>query len=416
MGVKKIGYACLNLDIEGNYKTCRKKNLNEENIDDLVRNNLNILKKMAIYNEENNIEIYRISSDLIPFGSLILEEYSVIDKFKNEFNEIGEILKKSNQRFSVHPGQYTVLNSPREDVVNNSIEDLIYHYNILKALGGSSENKIVLHIGGKYQDKEKSMERFIDNLDKVPKYIKDVLIIENDHSIYDISDLLYISKKTGLPIVFDYFHHILNKPIDDKGLNYYIGEVEKTWTKKDGQMIFHYSQKGDKKIGSHSYSIAIEEFLRYKEKISYDYDLILEVKDKNRSALKVINTLENNKKNIEKEWARYKYLVLSKSQKSYKSIREYLKNEKVEGRIFYGYIEEALALDENIGEVINSYSHIWGYFKDRVDSGEKNKFEKLLLEYREEKIKKEKVLNYLIKILKKYPNNYLSKSYIFNYK
>ena len=358
MGVKKIGYACLNLDIEGNYKTCRKKNLNEENIYALVKNNLNILKRMARYNEENNIEIYRISSDLIPFGSLIFEEYSLIDKFKNEFEEIGKIFKESNQRFSMHPGQYTVLNSPREDVVNNSIDDLIYHYNILKALGGRSENKIVLHIGGKYQDKEKSMERFIDNLEKVPNYIKDILIIENDHSIYNISDLLYISEKTGLPIVFDYFHHILNKPPIDKGIDYYIGEVEKTWTKKDGRMIFHYSQRGDKKIGSHSYTICIEEFLRFYKEISYNYDLILEVKDKNRSALKVINTLENNRKNIEKEWARYKYLVLSKSQKIYKSIREYLKNEEIKGRIFYGYIEEALDLDENIGEVVNSYSHI----------------------------------------------------------
>lgn len=416
MSIKRIGYACLNLDIDGNYKTCRKKNLSKENIDNLVKNNLSVLKEMAIYNKKNNIKLYRISSDLVPFGSLILEDYCVIDTFQEELDEIKDIFEKTKQRFSMHPGQYTVINSPREEVVKNSVDDLIYHYNILKALGGDSKNKIVLHIGGRYDDKEKSIERFIENYNKLPDYLKDVLVIENDHSIYNIEDLLYISKKTNAPVIFDYFHHIINRPVEDKGIDYYIEKVEKTWLDKDGRMILHYSQQGrDKKIGSHSDTIYLDEFFNFSKEIRQDYDLMLEVKDKNRSAIKIENILNTSKKNLEKEWARYKYLILSKSQNIYKEIRQYLKEEKVEGKIFYKYIEEAMSLEENKGEVVNSYTHMWGYFKDKVDKTEREKFEKLINDYRSDKIEKEKILKHFTKLLNKYPNNYLEDSYILRF-
>src|SRR5699024_3617123 len=186
-----------------------------------------------------------------------------------------------------------------------------------------------------------------ENYNKLPEYLKDVLVIENDHSIYNIEDLLYISKKTNAPVIFDYFHHIINRPVEDKGIDYYIEKVKKTWLDKDGRMILHYSQQGrDKKIGSHSDTIYLDEFFNFSKEIRQDYDLMLEVKDKNRSAIKIENILNTSKKNLEKEWARYKYLILSKSQNIYKEIRQYLKEEKVEGKIFYRYIEEAMSLEE----------------------------------------------------------------------
>jgi UV DNA damage endonuclease len=54
-----------------------------------------------------------------------------------------------------------------------------------------------------------------------------------------------------------------------------------------------------------------------------DLDIMLEVKDKNLSALKCINTVTNRGMSaLESEWARYKYSVLEHSPVIYQSIRD----------------------------------------------------------------------------------------------
>ena len=60
----------------------------------------------------------------------------------------------------MHPGQYTVLNSPNPEVVERAILDLDYHTKLLSSLGGGQENKMILHIGGGYGDKSQAIERF----------------------------------------------------------------------------------------------------------------------------------------------------------------------------------------------------------------------------------------------------------------
>lgn len=59
----------------------------------------------------------RISSDTIPFAS---HEICTIDwakKFKKLFDKIGKKLNKNKFRVSMHPGQYTLLNSKKEITV-----------------------------------------------------------------------------------------------------------------------------------------------------------------------------------------------------------------------------------------------------------------------------------------------------------
>lgn len=57
-------------------------------------------------------------------------------------------------RVSMHPGQYTVLNSLKKDVVERAIKDLNYHAKVLDSLGVGESHKIVLHIGEVYNDKK----------------------------------------------------------------------------------------------------------------------------------------------------------------------------------------------------------------------------------------------------------------------
>ena len=108
---------------------------------------------------------------------------------------------------------------------------------------------------------------------------------------------------------------------------------------------------------------------------------MVEVKDKNLSALKCLNAivLHSNTipkiKNLENEWAKYKYLVLEHSPKIYNEIRQLLNNKSVYNIVnFYKLIDEALITPIEPGNAVNAALHIWGYFKDSTESQLKQKF------------------------------------------
>jgi UV DNA damage endonuclease len=119
-------------------------------------------------------------------------------------------------------------------------------------------------------------------------------------------------------------------------------------------------------------------------------DIMLEVKDKNLSALKCIHLTEQSKAvQLEAEWARYKYLVLSRSARAYQSIRELLKDKSAEAALeFYQIVETAMSLPQDPGAEVNAAQHVWGYISRASDkrvtgssaSGnpEKERFERLL--------------------------------------
>ncbi len=110
---------------------------------------------------------------------------------------MGNYVKKEGMRTSTHPGQYTVLNSNREDIVMRAIDDLEYHSKLLMGMGLDRSHKMVLHIGGAYGNKEKSIERFKDNFQRLSDDIKGRLIIENDDKVYNTTEVLEIAEDLG---------------------------------------------------------------------------------------------------------------------------------------------------------------------------------------------------------------------------
>lgn len=73
-------------------------------------------------------------------------------------------------------------------------------------------------------------------------------------------------------------------------------------------------------------------------------------------------------------------LSLATPKSSY-SIREYLKTEQPKIETAEAMIQEAKALDEDPGQVINAYEHVWGYFKKKAKCRRKNHFMRLLQDY-----------------------------------
>lgn len=414
-----IGYACLSVGVPNtNMKGCRIKNLSKEKLRELITHNLNSLENMINYNIENNIKLFRISSDIIPFGSRPENMLEWWDIFDNKFYNIGEKINANNIRVSMHPGQYTVLNSPNTDVVKKSILDLNYHARVLDKLGVGVDNKIILHIGGIYNDKKQAAKRFIENYKYLDIGVTNRLVLENDDKLYTIHDVLEIATSLNSPVVFDNLHNKINNCDKTKNDLYWISLCNETWKDRDGNQKIHYSQQNPcKKPGSHSQTIRINEFMDFYQIVkSKEIDIMLEVKDKNLSAIKCINCTTGDKmiKTLELEWSKYKYTILEKDPPSYVAIRRLLKNKAEYPSIeFYNLIENALEKDSSIGNSINAALHIWGYFKDIALDNEKDKFFHNIEMYKHSKLKISTIKNILWKLANKYQQSYLLDSYYF---
>ncbi len=293
----KVGYPCINLSLDCRAsRTFRLKSFSRDRFLETVRVNLNCLERMVDYNIENNLLFLRITSDLIPFASHKINQVDWRSEFSGRFEEIGKKINRAEMRITMHPGQYTVLNSNRRTVFKKAVEELTYHTEVLDLLGLDSSAKVNIHVGGVYENKNESMKRFVDRYRGLPEKIKKRLIIENDEKSYSVIDCLNISEKIDIPVTFDNLHHEINNK--DEKLEFLLRKVFKTWKRKDGLPIVHYSsQKPGERKGRHNEHIDLDHFKNFLKKMDkFDFDLILEIKDKERSAekaLKVIREIKN---------------------------------------------------------------------------------------------------------------------------
>jgi UV DNA damage endonuclease len=337
------------------------------------------LDNILDYNIQNGIRLFRISSDIIPFGSHSVNTLKWWGIFDDQLKGIGHKALSSGIRLSMHPGQYTVLNSPDPGVIERAVEDLRYHVRLMDAMGLGTEHKIILHIGGIYGDKSRAIERFIRQYRCLDENIRQRLVIENDERQYNIGDVLAIGESRGIPVVFDNLHHQVN-PDHTHAETEWIAACASTWKRSDGPQKLHYSQQRvGQRAGSHSATLDVEDFLQFYKRIPKpDVGIMVEVKDKNLSALKCMNAIAAPRiQRLEREWGRYKYLVLEHSPRAYQQIRQLLKDKSsYPVTDFYRLIDEALTTPVTPGNAVNAAQHVWGYFKDSSDEQARRGFEK----------------------------------------
>ncbi len=414
-----IGYACVTLGVYGTaMHTCTAKNADGETLRRITSQNLNALERVVDYNIDNGLLLYRISSDIIPFGSHPLNTQRWQEEFAGKLLDIGRKIRKSGMRVSMHPGQYTVINSPREEVVARALDDLTYHDALLSALGLDNRHKIVLHIGGVYENKVDATTRFKNAYSCLPESIKGRLILENDERCFSAEEVMDIADSLGAPAVFDILHHKINPSKEQRTIGEWIALFGNTWHDVDGRQKMHYAQQAQGgRPGAHSETIGLTDFLAFYHMIScLDVDIMLEVKDKNLSALKCGYSAQPEtmpKAGLQKEWARYKYDILSHSAQIYHQMTELMKQDaKTAVKEFYGLVEQAYTTMPTVGAQENAALHVWGYFKDQSTEKEKNEFFKRLAKA----VSNEDfsgVKSHLYRMAERYEMSYLLNAYYF---
>ena len=292
----KIGYPCINRGIGCSANsTLRLASYSEERLIQKVENNLNCLFKILQYNVQNSFFFFRISSDLVPFASHPVCTFDWASHFRRELRKIGRFIKEHNIRISMHPDQFVIINALKKDVVERSIKELEYHCTVLDKMGVDRTAKIQIHLGGVYGNKGSAMDRFITRYNSLSKPLKSRLVIENDDRSYSLEDCLAVHHKIGIPIIFDVFHHqCLN---NGETLRQGLELAMNTWTKADGiPMVDYSSQQRGQRPGSHAKTLNPAMFKKFLHKASgLDFDLMLEIKDKETSGLKALEILRSTR-------------------------------------------------------------------------------------------------------------------------
>ncbi|GAB4026212.1 UV DNA damage repair endonuclease UvsE [Spirosoma gilvum] len=238
-----VGYACINLSLQADKITTNrgmvKKTFAQRGIayaSELALKNVQDLLTIVDWNLKNGIQLFRISSDLFPWAS----EYRLANL--PDFPDIRATLEEVGSRpirLTMHPGPFNKL-AGEGGVLANTLVDLEYQSEIFDLMGltPSHWNKINIHVGGTYGDKTATLTRFAQNFQLLSENLRARLTVENDDrpSLYTVADLLSVHERTGIPIVFDYFHHSLNPGTQTEEEAFM--SAYSTW---DVRPVFHFS-------------------------------------------------------------------------------------------------------------------------------------------------------------------------------
>ncbi|MEA2485432.1 MAG: damage endonuclease [Actinomycetota bacterium] len=300
----KLGFAVKVLGREG----LRSHDTRRWQSDPDLGTSIGYLHRIFDYLEDIDVRMYRMASGIAPYASHPQHRHfrDQPTRFSKELRALGDRAREAGLRLSMHPGQYTVLNSHNEATVHAAVEELEVHAEILEAMALERESVIVLHVGGLAGDREDAKARFEKGFALLSERAQTRLVLENDDRLFGLSDVLDIAARTGCPVVWDVLHHHCFDPDhvpDDEALRLAMA----TWPKGVRPKI-HYStpktsmQVARKKVGRRTVSVPLSPPLRAHadliDPIGFEWfmrevvrdlniDIMLEAKGKDLALLKL---------------------------------------------------------------------------------------------------------------------------------
>jgi UV DNA damage repair endonuclease len=276
--IKRIGFACKWIDgpsqINGIKQTDTAKQYNtstttvawlkrqdrgvaEQKLWDLMVGNIEAVQKLVnrVGELNENLRMVRLSSDILPVYTEPTFSYfwrrpDVIAYLDRNFILVGDSARASNTRLSFHPGQFTVLASVNEGIVQRSIEEFEYHADMVRYMGygkAFQDFKINVHISGK-----QGPEGIRSAYKRLTPEARSCITIENEENSWGLDDCLTISDI--IPIVLDVHHHWIREgeylnPTDDR-----VKRVVDSW--RGLRPTMHYSVSREDYLVDHITDLA----------------------------------------------------------------------------------------------------------------------------------------------------------------
>jgi UV DNA damage endonuclease len=291
----RIGYPGRNLALDlPAPPTLRPETYNAERFARIVAANLDAIATTLRWNLEHGVLYWRLNPYTIPLPGHPVVDVDWGAMFTGRLSETGTLVREHALRLTVHPGQYIRLTSPEPEVVRRSVAELAHHATLFDLMGLDGTHKIQVHTGVPGDDKVAAIDRFVTAWHDLPETVRARLAIENDERLFSLADNLAIHVRTGIPLVFDTFHHNLFN--EGESLDEALELAVSTWYGHGPAMLDYSTQDPAKQPGAHAATIDPADFARIlPDLLPYDPDVMLEIKDKEASALTALAILRTHR-------------------------------------------------------------------------------------------------------------------------
>ncbi len=139
-----LGYACINTALTSQKpkistnRTMRKKTFQEKGLDyvsEIILQNVTDLLAILEWNAKHDIHFFRMSSEIFPWASEYdLEDLKDFDAIEDALFNARLFASVHDIRLTCHPGPFNKLCSPKEQVVLNTIKDLVINGRMMDLL------------------------------------------------------------------------------------------------------------------------------------------------------------------------------------------------------------------------------------------------------------------------------------------
>ena len=268
--IKRIGFACKWSEInkkgeissvEGlttggttlTFLTRVKREVAEQKMWDVmeknITNTLNLVRKVGTLQPE--LRMVRLTSDMMtgythPDWVYFYKKADVINRMEQLFAPIGDTARANDVRLSFHPGQFTVLASISEQVINNSIREFEYHADMARYMGYGKQFqdfKINVHISGK-----RGPQGIKDVFGKLSLEARNTLTIENDEISWGIDSSLELADTCALVLAIH--HHNIHTGEYIEANDDRIKRIIDSW--RGVRPVIHYSCSREEFLPEHS--------------------------------------------------------------------------------------------------------------------------------------------------------------------
>lgn len=427
----RIGYLCPPVGIRNtsfqpysNDGDTQNQTQSEADVVTQFQTNLQALDNIIRYQIANGVMLLGLSASILPGASSDIPPIPWWDWFREELQALGLKITTSNLRILMQLESFqegaTTRASTLQDVERAITNQIRACARFLDVLGVDRTHKIVL-------------PWLPSNFHRYDQIMKDRVVLTNGDSFTSIQVLLEIASVHRLPILYhvhdeeaqngerDGYQH--PSPQQSCSPSPWFQRIYETWRAEDGVPIFAYSQQD---LGQGSMAMApsrtiqlqgFNQFMQQFNGNTGEFALLLVTGDKNLSCIKCRNALQpQGIQALELEWSKYKYLILEYAPAHYFQIRQLLKEKNSYPILqFYDLIDEGLSQPLQMNNAINTYAHIWGYFKNRVDEEEKRLYQRKLEEVQRGSLTHQAMKNYLEQLAIQYRETYLLDSYYFAY-
>lgn len=231
------------------------RNAAEDKLWTLMEQNIksvyNLVEKVG--EQDDNLRMVRLSSDILPAYTEPSWKYfwqlpDVQAFAERSFSRVGDLARSKSVRLSFHPGQFCVLASSDDRIVNNSIEEFEYHVDMARWMGYGKkfqDFKINVHIAGR-----RGPEGIRAAYGRLSPEARNTITIENEEISYGLNDCLTISDL--VPIVLDIHHNWVREGEYINSNDSRIAKIVDSW--RGVRPVIHYSVSREEHLPGHSIS------------------------------------------------------------------------------------------------------------------------------------------------------------------